>query len=86
MSPRRWVCQRKILIWFDRRASCPIVTFQTDCKGGFELLAAGAIEIDAQRRGAHVACGPTAPQPKPSTENCIPVRPNTRISIAVPPF
>jgi hypothetical protein len=28
---------------------------------------------------------PTAPQPKPSTESCIPVRPNTRISIAVPP-
>src|ERR1700740_3158466 len=26
---------------------------------------------------------PTAPQPKPSTESCIPVRPNTRISIAV---
>src|SRR5205823_6856344 len=28
---------------------------------------------------------PTAPQPKPSTESRIPVRPNTRISIAVPP-
>src|SRR5258708_3846799 len=26
---------------------------------------------------------PTAPQPKPSTESCILVRPNTRISIAV---
>src|SRR5262245_5803173 len=25
----------------------------------------------------------TAPQPKPSTESCIPVRPNSRISIAV---
>jgi len=28
---------------------------------------------------------PTAPQPKPSTENRIPVRPNILISIAVPP-
>jgi hypothetical protein len=28
---------------------------------------------------------PTAPQPKPSTESCIPVRPKTRISIAIPP-
>jgi hypothetical protein len=28
---------------------------------------------------------PTAPQPKPSIESCILVRPNTRISIAVPP-
>src|SRR3954463_5700489 len=28
---------------------------------------------------------PTAPQPKPSTESCIPVRPKTRISIAVMP-
>jgi hypothetical protein len=44
-----------------RNKSCPIVTFQTERKGGFELIAAGAIEIDAQRRGAHVACGPTAP-------------------------
>jgi hypothetical protein len=34
---------------------------QTERKGGFQLIAAGAIEIDAQRRGAHVACGPTAP-------------------------
>jgi hypothetical protein len=28
---------------------------------------------------------PTAPQPKPSTESCIPVRPKTRSCIAVPP-
>src|SRR6478672_7303799 len=28
---------------------------------------------------------PTAPQPKPSTESCSPVRPNSRSSIAVPP-
>src|SRR5262249_5105846 len=28
---------------------------------------------------------PTAPQPKPSTESCIPVRPKTRNCIAVPP-
>src|SRR6516164_1181102 len=28
---------------------------------------------------------PTAPQPNPSTESCIPVPPNTCISIAVPP-
>jgi hypothetical protein len=41
--------------------SCPIVTFQTERKGGFELIASGAIEIDAERSGAHVACGPTAP-------------------------
>jgi hypothetical protein len=34
-----------------RNKSCPIVTFQTERKGGFELLAAGAIEIDAQRSG-----------------------------------
>jgi hypothetical protein len=61
MSLRGWVCQRKALRSLDRRASCPIVTFQTERKGGFELIAAGAIEIDAQRRGAHVACGPTAP-------------------------
>jgi hypothetical protein len=27
---------------------------------------------------------PTAPQPKPSTDSCIPVRPKTRNSIAVP--
>src|SRR5260370_6369139 len=29
---------------------------------------------------------PTAPQPKPRTETRVPVRPKTRISIAVPPF
>src|SRR5260221_6807484 len=28
---------------------------------------------------------PTAPQPKPSTESCIPVRPKTRNCIDVPP-
>src|SRR3984893_4611774 len=28
---------------------------------------------------------PTAPQPKPSTESCIPVRPKTRNCIAIPP-
>src|SRR5215831_5353342 len=28
---------------------------------------------------------PTAPQPKPSTDSRIPVRPNIRVSIAVPP-
>src|SRR5260370_25503193 len=28
---------------------------------------------------------PTAPQPKPSTESCIPVRPKARNCIAVPP-
>src|SRR6266436_3296382 len=28
---------------------------------------------------------PTAPQPKPSTERCIPVRPKTRNCIAIPP-
>src|SRR5260221_6860800 len=61
MSPRRWVCQRKILIWFDRRASCPLVTFQTERKGGFELIAAGAIEIDTSGAGAHVTSRPTAP-------------------------
>jgi len=41
--------------------SCPLVTFQTERKGGFELIAAGAIEIDASGAGAHVTCGPTAP-------------------------
>jgi hypothetical protein len=44
-----------------RNKSCPIVTFQTERKGGFQLIAAGAIEIDAERSGAHVACEPTAP-------------------------
>src|SRR5437016_4486050 len=29
---------------------------------------------------------PTAPQPKPSTESCSPVRPKVRICIAVPPI
>ncbi len=37
--------------------SCPLVTFQTERKGGFELIAAGAIEIDASGAGAHVTCG-----------------------------
>src|SRR5437588_11135293 len=33
--------------------------------------------------GSLVALEASSPQPKPSTESCIPVRPNTRISIAV---
>ena len=37
MSLRGWVCQRKALRSLDRRVSCPIVTFETERKGGFEF-------------------------------------------------
>jgi hypothetical protein len=40
-----------------RNKSCPIVTFQTERKGGFELIAAGAIEIDASGVGRMLPAG-----------------------------
>src|SRR5262249_45116778 len=51
VSLRGWVCQRKALRSLDRRASCPIVTFQTERKGIWDsLLPPMAVEIDV--RGA----------------------------------